>query len=152
VPDWWRTVTYYTDRSSIHVTSNLVIAAEHIDSSCSQGNKLTRSSMELIIKAAISSFQNALPLDTQQGVYLVLTSSDVKVSLLHIIFLSGCNGAICMGRDSGTQCPGMCTFPICHTSCKSWISGTYFSHHKVQQYNIHRIYKVIVDGRNKRTK
>lgn len=120
--DWWRTVTYYTDQSNVNVTSNLVIAAEHFDSNYSQGNKLTRTSMELIVKAAISSFLNALPLDTQQGVYLVLTSSDVQmeefcwgVCGFHYFTSPSVVGAtvpFAWIRHSGTQCPGMCAFPF----------------------------------------
>lgn len=115
VADWWSTVTDYPDQSNNHVTSNLILADEHFDSSYSQGNQLTRSSMELIIKSI------SPPLDPQ-GVYVVLTSPDVQmeefcrgVCGFHSYTTSSIVGAtvpfVWIGH-SGTQCPGMCAFPF----------------------------------------
>ncbi|KAJ3705413.1 hypothetical protein LUZ61_009118 [Rhynchospora tenuis] len=122
VQDWWRTITYYTDQNNVNITSKLVLASEYFDTSYSQGNSLTRTTVQSVIKAAITSFPNALPLDTQQGVYLILTSPDVQmeefcrgVCGFHYFTSPSIVGATVpyawIGH-SGIQCPGMCAFPF----------------------------------------
>ncbi|OVA11825.1 Phosphate-induced protein 1 [Macleaya cordata] len=127
VSDWWRTVRLYTDQTGSNITDTLTLSGEYYDTIYSHGNSLTRLDIQSIIKTAISPTATtrrrpSLPLNPQSGLYVVLTSSDVKVQDFcravcgfHYFTFPAVVGATLpyfwVGY-SGTQCPGMCAYPF----------------------------------------
>ncbi|KAG8385115.1 hypothetical protein BUALT_Bualt03G0008000 [Buddleja alternifolia] len=123
VSDWWRTVRLYTDQTGSNITNSITLSGEFHDSKYSHSRHLTRLSMQYIIKNAItSSYPRALPLNYQNGLYLVLTSSDVQVQEFcravcgfhYFTFPSvvGVTMPYAWVGYSGTQCAGMCSYPF----------------------------------------
>ncbi|RWR85718.1 protein EXORDIUM-like protein 7 [Cinnamomum micranthum f. kanehirae] len=122
VADWWRTVRLYTDQTGSNITGNVILSGEHYDTSYSHGRYLTRLAIQSIIKTAAVAYPRPLPLNSYNGVYLVLTSSDVMVAEFcravcgfHYFTFPAIVGATvpyAWVGYSGTQCPGMCAYPF----------------------------------------
>lgn len=122
VADWWRTVRLYTDQTGSNVTGNLVLSGEYYDTKYSQGAYLSRMAIQSVIRSAVNSYPQPLPLNPHNGLYLVLTSSDVQVQDFcravcgfHYFTFPTTVGFIVpylwVGY-SGTQCPGVCAYPF----------------------------------------
>lgn len=120
--DWWRTVRLYYDQTGSNITGSITLSGEFYDSNYSQGKYLNRLSMQYIIKNAVNSHPRALPLNPHNGLYLILTSSDVGeeefcraicgfhfFTFPHIV---GVTVPFAWVGNSGTQCPGMCAYPF----------------------------------------
>ncbi|XP_062096284.1 protein EXORDIUM-like 7 [Humulus lupulus] len=123
VSDWWRTVRFYTDQTGSNITSNIVLCGESFDSSYSHGSYLSRLAIQSIINTAVTiSNHRALPLNPHNGLYLVLTSSDVRVQdfcravcgFHYFTFptIVGVTVPYAWVGYSGSQCPGMCAYPF----------------------------------------
>ncbi|KAI3455825.1 hypothetical protein Pfo_012488 [Paulownia fortunei] len=123
VADWWRTVRLYTDQTGSNITNTIILSGEYYDFKYSHGRYLTRLSMQYIIKSAVrSSYSRALPLNYDNGLYLVLTSADVQVQEFcravcgfhYFTFPSvvGVTLPYAWVGYSGSQCPGMCAYPF----------------------------------------
>ncbi|KAA8537240.1 hypothetical protein F0562_029718 [Nyssa sinensis] len=122
VADWWRTVQLYTDQTGSNITSNIVISGELYDSTYSHGGYLSRLDIQSIIKTAVTSYPRPLPLNYRNGLYLVLTSSDVQVQdfcravcgFHYFTFptIVGVTVPYAWVGYSGTQCPGTCAYPF----------------------------------------
>ncbi|KAJ7969300.1 Protein EXORDIUM-like [Quillaja saponaria] len=122
VADWWRTVRLYTDQTGSNITGNIVLSGEFYDSAYSNGGYLSRLAIQSIIRTAVTSSPRALPLNTHNGLYLVLTSSDVRVQdfcravcgFHYFTFptIVGATVPYAWIGYSGTQCPGMCAYPF----------------------------------------
>lgn len=121
VADWWKTVRLYTDQTGANITGNIVLTGEFYDSRYSHGGRLSRLDIQSIIKRAVSS-PRPLPLNPHNGLYLVLTSSDVQVQdfcravcgFHYFTFptIVGVTVPYAWVGYSGTQCPGMCAYPF----------------------------------------
>ena len=79
VSDWWRTVRLYTDQTGSNITGNIALSGEFYDTKYSHGGYLSRLAIQSIIKTAVTSYPRPLPLNPHNGLYLVLSSSDVQV-------------------------------------------------------------------------
>lgn len=125
VSDWWKTVRLYTDQTGANVTDTLTLSGDYHDTTYSHGAALTRMDIQSIIKTATSdddTLKRKLPLNSQSGLYLVLTSYDVKVQdfcravcgFHYFTFptLVGATIPYFWVGYSGTQCPGICAFPF----------------------------------------
>lgn len=122
VADWWRTVRLYSDQTGSNITNTVTLSGEFHDYKYSHGRFLTRLSMQSIIKNAVASYSRALPLNYENGLYLVLTSSDVQVQEFcravcgfhYFTFPSvvGVTMPYAWIGHSGSQCPGMCAYPF----------------------------------------
>ncbi|KAF5798208.1 putative protein EXORDIUM [Helianthus annuus] len=122
VSDWWRTVRLYTDQTGANITNSISLAGEFIDSGYSQGKYLSRLSIQSVIKNSLSVKYRSLPLNYKNGLYLVLTSSDVQVQdfcravcgFHYFTFPSivGVTLPYAWVGHSGTQCPGVCAYPF----------------------------------------
>ncbi|KAM7258986.1 hypothetical protein ACFE04_014727 [Oxalis oulophora] len=122
VSDWWQTVRLYTDQTGSNITSSISLAGEFHDSKYSHGTYLSRLSIQSVIKTAAMSYPIPLPLNPHNGLYLVLTSSDVKVQdfcravcgFHYFTFPSvvGVTAPYAWIGHSGDQCPGMCAYPF----------------------------------------
>ncbi|GKV36884.1 hypothetical protein SLEP1_g44968 [Rubroshorea leprosula] len=122
VADWWKTVRLYTDQTGANITGSIALSGEFYDSRYSHGGYLSRLDMQSIIKNAVTSSPRALPLNAHNGVYLVLTSSDVQVQdfcravcgFHYFTFptIVGATVPYAWVGYSGTQCPGMCAYPF----------------------------------------
>lgn len=121
VADWWKTVRLYTDQTGANITGNIVLSGEFHDTRYSHGARLSRLDIQSIIKRAVSS-PRPLPLNPHNGLYLVLTSSDVQVQdfcravcgFHYFTFptIVGVTVPYAWVGYSGTQCPGMCAYPF----------------------------------------
>ncbi|KAI4313041.1 hypothetical protein MLD38_037818 [Melastoma candidum] len=122
VADWWRTVTIYADQSGSNVTGSVALSGEFHDWGYSHGNYLSRLDMQSVIKTAMNSYTRPLPLDVRGGLYLVLTSGDVRVqdfcravcgfhyfTFPHVV---GATVPYAWVGYSGAQCPGLCAYPF----------------------------------------
>ncbi|XP_058096765.1 protein EXORDIUM-like 7 [Magnolia sinica] len=122
VSDWWRTVRLYADQTGANITDDIVLAGEHYDWDYSHGKYLTRLVIQSVIKAAVGTYQGALPLDARNGLYLVLTSPDVRVQdfcravcgfhYFTFPLIAGATVPYAWIGHSGTQCPGTCAYPF----------------------------------------
>ncbi|KAL3851587.1 hypothetical protein ACJIZ3_013469 [Penstemon smallii] len=122
VADWWRTVRLYTDQTGSNITNTINLSSEFYDYKYSHGQHLTRLSMQYIIKNAVTSYPRALPLNYHNGLYLILTSSDVNVEEFcravcgyhYFTFpsVAGVTLPYAWVGYSGTQCAGMCAYPF----------------------------------------
>lgn len=122
VADWWRTIRLYTDQTGSNITSNIVLSGEFYDSRYSHGGYLSRLAIQSIINTAVTSHTRALPLNPHNGLYLVLTSSDVQVQdfcravcgFHYFTFptIVGVTVPYAWIGHSGSQCPGMCAYPF----------------------------------------
>lgn len=122
VADWWQTITLYTDQTGSNITGRITLSGEFYDSTYSHGGSLTRLSMQSIIKNSIVSHPRSLPLDSRAGLYLILTSPDVRVQdfcravcgFHYFTFPSivGATVPYAWVGHSSIQCPGMCAYPF----------------------------------------
>ncbi|XP_020096406.1 protein EXORDIUM-like 7 [Ananas comosus] len=123
VADWWRsTACLYTDQTSANITSGFTLAQEYRDAAYSHGTSLSRLSVQSVIRSAVTGYPERLPLDPYNGLYLVLTSPDVRVEDFcrevcgfHYFTFSAIVGVtvpFAWVGHSGVQCPGMCAFPF----------------------------------------
>lgn len=122
VADWWQVVRLYTDQTGSNITSSINLSGEFFDSKYSHGMFLTRLAMQSVIKTAVTSNPNGLPLNFRSGLYLILTSHDVQVQdfcravcgFHYFTFPSivGVTVPYAWVGYSGTQCPGMCAYPF----------------------------------------
>ncbi|KAJ8763835.1 hypothetical protein K2173_003617 [Erythroxylum novogranatense] len=122
VADWWRTIRLYTDQTGSNITGDLNLSGEFFDWRYSHGGYLSRLSMQSIIRTATTSRPRPLPLNPQNGLYLVLTSADVQVQdfcravcgFHYFTFPTIVGGTVPYAwiGYSGTQCPGMCAYPF----------------------------------------
>ncbi|XP_068658810.1 protein EXORDIUM-like 2 [Aristolochia californica] len=117
VSSWWRTAGAYKDARRTPVSSTVKLAGQISDARGMLGKNLKRADLTTLVKNAI--LNRVFPLDPN-GVYLVLTASDVAVER----FCMGSCGfhdtlAISATRrvvfahvgDSAKQCPGLCAWP-----------------------------------------
>ncbi|KAJ6836841.1 putative protein EXORDIUM-like 3 [Iris pallida] len=139
VAGWWRTVRLYTDQTGSNVTRTVHLGREKTDRRYSLGRRLSRMSVQSIIKGAISARTRPLPINPRGGMYLVLTSDDVTMEdfcgqlvCRHVKANSclSCGLVVCgfhyftfpsiVGYtmpyawvgNSATQCPGICAYPF----------------------------------------
>lgn len=123
VADWWNTIRLYTDQTGSNITKNIFLSGEFYDYNYSQGDYLSRLDIQSIIKTAVTtSHGQALPLNPHNGLYLVLTSSDVQVEdfcravcgFHYFTFptIVGVTVPYAWVGYSGDQCPGMCAYPF----------------------------------------
>ncbi|WCJ28492.1 EXORDIUM like 1 [Euphorbia peplus] len=122
VSDWWRTVRLYTDQTGSNITSNILLSGESHDPTYSHGTYLSRIAFQSVIKRAIYSNSRPLPLNPRNGLYLVLTSSDVQVQDFcravcgfHYFTFPNIVGATlpyAWVGYSGSQCAGQCAYPF----------------------------------------
>ncbi|XP_042507382.1 protein EXORDIUM-like 5 [Macadamia integrifolia] len=120
VSDWWSTVTLYTDQTNSNISRSVAIAREYDDLRYSIGKNLTRLGIQQVINNAVKSapFQ----VDHKNGIYLVLSSSDVTVQdfcraacgFHYFTFPSivGHTLPYAWVGNSEKQCPGMCAYPF----------------------------------------
>ncbi|GLJ06925.1 hypothetical protein SUGI_0052640 [Cryptomeria japonica] len=121
VGEWWRTVQLYTDQTGANVSRNIVIASEHQDR-YSHGKILSRLTVQEVIKNAINAKPNPLPVDPKNGLYLLLTASDVQVQdfcravcgFHYFTFPSivGYTLPYAWVGNSGKQCADLCAYPF----------------------------------------
>uniref|UniRef100_A0A0C9RLA6 TSA: Wollemia nobilis Ref_Wollemi_Transcript_12578_1304 transcribed RNA sequence n=1 Tax=Wollemia nobilis TaxID=56998 RepID=A0A0C9RLA6_9CONI len=121
VAQWWQTVQLYTDQTGANVSRNVVIANEHQDR-YSHGKILSRLTVQEVIKNAITAKANPLPVDPKNGLYLLLTSSDVEVQdfcravcgFHYFTFPSivGYTLPYAWVGHAGKQCPDLCAYPF----------------------------------------
>ncbi|PKI49928.1 hypothetical protein CRG98_029670 [Punica granatum] len=122
VSAWWRTVRLYTDQTGSNVTGTIDLSGQFYNFKYSHGADLSRLDVQSIIRNAVTSHPNGLPLDPQSGLYLVLTSIDVQVQDFcravcgfHYFTFPNVVGATvpyAWVGHSGAQCPGMCAYPF----------------------------------------
>ncbi|KAL6561858.1 hypothetical protein OROGR_002865 [Orobanche gracilis] len=126
VSEWWHTVTLYDDRNGSKVNNIIKISGEHPDSEYSQGKHLTRASMQDVIKNAVTTSSSLPPrLDYTNGMYLILTSSEVMVdefcrAVCGYHYFTNITSTVGVTvpmpyawiGHSGTQCPGHCAIPF----------------------------------------
>jgi hypothetical protein len=122
VANWWRTVRLYTDQTESKITGSIVLSGEHYDTKYSHGAYLSRLAIQSVIRTAVTSNPRALPLNPHNGLYLVLTSSDVRVQdfcravcgFHYFTFptIVGVTVPYAWVGYSGTQCPGICAYPF----------------------------------------
>lgn len=121
VGQWWQTVQFYTDQTGANISRNIVIASQHEDY-YSHGKILSRLTVQEVIKNAISAKTSPLPIDPKNGLYLLLTSSDVAVQdfcravcgFHYFTFPSivGYTLPYAWIGHSGKQCPEVCAYPF----------------------------------------
>ncbi|KAK9152448.1 hypothetical protein Syun_010757 [Stephania yunnanensis] len=139
VSDWWRTARLYTDQTGANITGNIVLSGEFYDWSYSHGTSLTRLSIQSIIRTAVTANNNnararALPLNSNNGLYLILTSYNVQVQdfcravcgFHYFTFPSvvGATVPYAWVGYSGSQCPGLCAFPFAMPKYSGSTPGT----------------------------
>ncbi|KAK6931928.1 Protein EXORDIUM-like [Dillenia turbinata] len=122
VVDWWRTIRLYTDQTGSNITGSISLSGEFHDTRYSEGRYLSRLAIQSVIRTSVRSYPHALPLNPDNGLYLVLTSSDVQVQDFcravcgfHYFTFPAIVGATvpyAWVGYSGTQCPGMCAYPF----------------------------------------
>lgn len=122
VADWWRTVRLYTDQTGSNITGSIVLSGEFYDSKYSHGGSLSRLAIQSVIRTAVNANPRALPLNPYNGLYLVLTSPDVRVQdfcravcgFHYFTFpnVVGVTVPYAWVGHSGTQCPGVCAYPF----------------------------------------
>lgn len=120
ISDWWRTVTLYTDQTGANISRSVLIAGEYSDHLYSHGTHLTRLSIQEVIATAVKSKPFAV--DHKNGIYLVLTATDVTVQdfcravcgFHYFTFPSmvGYTLPYAWVGNSGKQCPEVCAYPF----------------------------------------
>ncbi|CAM8945254.1 unnamed protein product [Rhodiola kirilowii] len=120
VEQWWKTVSLYADQTNANVSKSLIVAGEYSDSSYSHGKALTRLTVQEVIASAVKSAP--FPADHKHGIYLVLTSDDVKMQdfcravcgFHYFTFPSmvGWTLPYAWIGDSGKLCPEVCAYPF----------------------------------------
>ncbi|XP_031493582.1 protein EXORDIUM-like 3 [Nymphaea colorata] len=129
VSEWWSTVQLYTDQTGSNISSNVLLGSEKNDR-YSHGKSLTRLSIQSVIKGAITASTRPLPIDSRNGLYLVLTSPDVhmqdfcgQVCGFHYFTFPSIVGTTlpyAWVGNSAAQCPGVCAYPF---AVPSYIPG-----------------------------
>lgn len=122
VAGWWRTVMFYTDQTGANISSSLHLAAEKSDRFYSHGKRLTRLSIQSVIKSAVTAKSKPLPINPKSGIYLLLTSDDVYVQdfcgqvcgFHYFTFPSivGYTLPYAWVGNSAKLCPGVCAYPF----------------------------------------
>ncbi|CAA0809564.1 Protein EXORDIUM-like 3 [Striga hermonthica] len=122
VSGWWRTVRLYTDQTGANASGTVRIGSEKNDRFYSHGRRLTRLSVQSVIKSAISASTRPLPINPKGGVYLLLTSDDVYVQdfcdnvcgFHYFTFPSivGYTLPYAWVGNSAKLCPGVCAYPF----------------------------------------
>ncbi|GAA0171130.1 hypothetical protein LIER_41087 [Lithospermum erythrorhizon] len=79
VSGWWKTVQLYTDQTGSNISRTVRLGVEKNDRFYSESKKLTRLTVQKVIKNAVNSRSKPLPVNPKTGVYLLLTSDDVYV-------------------------------------------------------------------------
>ena len=120
VADWWGTVALYTDQTGANISRTVVIGGEYSDLKYSQGNQLSRLSVQQVIANAVRSAP--FPVDHRKGIYLILTSQDVTMQdfcravcgFHYFTFPSmvGYTLPYAWVGNSGKQCPEVCAYPF----------------------------------------
>lgn len=77
VAGWWRTVQLYTDQTGSNITRTVRLGEEKNDRRYSHGKRLTRLSVQSVIRDAVTATTRPLPINPRGGMYFVLTSADV---------------------------------------------------------------------------
>ncbi|PKA47670.1 hypothetical protein AXF42_Ash014447 [Apostasia shenzhenica] len=122
VAGWWKTVRLYTDQTGSNITAVVRLGSEKNDRRYSHGKRLTRLSVQSIVRTAVSARNRPLPVNPRGGFYLLLTSPDVE--------MEGFCGSVCgfhyftfpsvVGYtlpyawvgNSGGRCPEVCAYPF----------------------------------------
>ena len=122
VSGWWKTVQLYTDQTGANISRTLRLGAEKNDRFYSHGKRLTRMSIQSVIKSAVTARTKPLPVNPQSGLYLLLTSDDVYVQdfcgqvcgFHYFTFPSivGYTLPYAWVGNSAKQCPGVCAYPF----------------------------------------
>ncbi|KAG8364458.1 hypothetical protein BUALT_Bualt19G0130900 [Buddleja alternifolia] len=122
VSQWWRTLSLYTDQTGANISRSVLIAGEHSDHLYSHGKHLTRLSIQEVIATAVQSKPKPFPVDHKNGIYLVLTATDVTVQdfcravcgFHYFTFPSivGYTLPYAWVGNSGKQCPEVCAYPF----------------------------------------
>ncbi|XP_010266210.1 PREDICTED: protein EXORDIUM-like 5 [Nelumbo nucifera] len=120
VSGWWSTVSLYTDQTGANISRSVLVAREYVDHLYSHGTHLTRLSIQQVIANAVKSAP--FPVDHKNGIYLILTSSDVSVQdfcravcgFHYFTFPSmvGYTLPYAWVGNSGKQCPEVCAYPF----------------------------------------
>ncbi|KAL3631628.1 Protein EXORDIUM-like 5 [Castilleja foliolosa] len=120
VSDWWRTVSFYTDQTGANISRSILISGEYSDRIYSHGKDLTRLSIQQVIATAVRS--KPFPIDHKNGIYLVLTATDVTVQdfcravcgFHYFTFPSmvGYTLPYAWVGNSAKQCPEVCAYPF----------------------------------------
>lgn len=120
VSEWWQTVSFYTDQTGANISRSILIAGEYSDHIYSHGTHLTRLSIQQVIATAVKS--KPFPVDHKNGIYLVLTATDVTVQdfcravcgFHYFTFPSmvGYTLPYAWVGNSGKQCPEVCAYPF----------------------------------------
>ncbi|KAL0412342.1 UNVERIFIED_CONTAM: protein EXORDIUM-like 5 [Sesamum radiatum] len=120
VSEWWKTVSLYTDQTGANISRSILIAGEYSDRLYSHGSHLTRLSIQEVIATAVKS--KPFPVDHKNGIYLVLTATDVTVQdfcravcgFHYFTFASkvGYTLPYAWVGNSGKQCPEVCAYPF----------------------------------------
>ncbi|KAL7082922.1 hypothetical protein ACP275_14G131300 [Erythranthe tilingii] len=120
VSEWWRTASLYADQTGANISRNILIAGEYSDHLYSHGTHLTRLTIQQVIATAVKSKPFAV--DHKNGIYLVLTATDVTVQdfcravcgFHYFTFPSmvGYTLPYAWVGNSGTQCPEVCAYPF----------------------------------------
>eukprot|EP01018_Ginkgo_biloba_P040910 Gb_37392 [translate_table: standard] len=129
VGEWWKTVQLYTDQTGANISRNVILGSERNDH-YSHGNTLTRLTVQQVIKNAVTALRHPLPVDAKNGLYLLLTTSDVMVQdfcravcgFHYFTFPSivGYTLPYAWIGHSGKQCPDICAYPF---ALPSYMSG-----------------------------
>nr|GEZ93334.1 hypothetical protein [Tanacetum cinerariifolium]GEZ93346.1 hypothetical protein [Tanacetum cinerariifolium] len=122
VSGWWKTVQLYTDQTGSNISKTVLVGGQKNDRLMSYGKTLTRLSVQSVIKSAISAKTNPLPIISNSGIYLLLTSEDVYVQdfcqnvcgFHYFTFPSivGYTLPYAWIGNSRKQCPGTCAYPF----------------------------------------
>ncbi|KAI3778110.1 hypothetical protein L2E82_07142 [Cichorium intybus] len=122
VSGWWKTVQLYTDQTGSNISRTVRLGEEKNDRLLSHGKKLTRLSVQSVIKAAVTAKTKPLPVSPKSGLYLLLTADDVYVQdfcqnvcgFHYFTFPSivGYTLPYAWIGNSGKFCPGVCAYPF----------------------------------------
>ncbi|KAK4480598.1 hypothetical protein RD792_013676 [Penstemon davidsonii] len=122
VAGWWKTVQQYTDQTGANISRNVHIGEEKNDRFYSLGKSLTRLSVQSVIKSAVTATTRPLPINPKSGVYLLLTSDDVRVDdfcnnicgFHYFTFPSivGYTLPYAWVGNSAKLCPSVCAYPF----------------------------------------
>lgn len=120
VSQWWQTVSLYTDQTGANISRSVLLAGEYSDRLYSHGTHLTRLTMQGVIATAVKS--KPFTVDHKNGIYLVLTATDVTVQdfcravcgFHYFTFPSmvGYTLPYAWVGNSGKQCPEVCAYPF----------------------------------------
>ncbi|PWA77245.1 phosphate-induced protein 1 [Artemisia annua] len=122
VSGWWKTVQLYTDQTGSNITRTVKLGKEKNDRLMSHGKKLTRLSIQSVIKSAVTAKTKPLPIHPKGGLYLLLTADDVyvqdfcqNVCGFHYFTYPSIVGytlPYAWIGNSAKLCPGVCAYPF----------------------------------------